>query len=147
MNPINITISIDPDSIVTAIDEAKDLQNNDKVFAALSKVAGPKEELKQALAAIENVERLAKGAISNKAQTLYGNDWKVISGDGYKIGRQMSGALYDFNGEPDEQFVKVVRSIDSDAVTEYVKGNGVMPEGVALNPKRSEVIKITIKPE
>jgi hypothetical protein len=78
---------------------------------------------------------------------LYGNDWNVIAGTGYKIGRQMSGAVYEINGDPAEQFVKIAKSVDSDAVTNYVKGNGKLPEGVAVNPNRTEVIRLTIKPE
>ncbi len=147
MGKISLTIEINTEDLAAIVNKAKDLQNNDKVFGALSAIAKPKQELKDALETVEAIERDIKQAISDKARKLYGNDWKVIAGTGYKIGRQMSGSVYEINGEPADQFVKIARSINSDAVTDYVKGNGTLPEGVAINPNRTEVIRLTIKPE
>lgn len=147
MSKLNIVIDLDTESLTGAITTVKDLNDNNKVFGILSGIAKPKAELKEALEAIEAVEREIKQVISDRARSLYGNDWKVIAGTGYKIGRSMSGSVYDFNGEPEPQFVKVARSIDTDAVTDYVKGNGKLPDGVAINPNRTEVIKLTVKSE
>lgn len=144
---INLTIEIDIDALKASISRSKALEDNDKVFAVLSSIAAPKIQLKQALEVVEGIEREIKQLISDKAQTLYGSDWNVIQGTGYRISRQKSGALYELNGEPDKRFVKITRSINSDAVTEFVKGNGKLPEGVAINTNRTEVIKLTVSNE
>lgn len=147
MSKISIVIDIDPDKLTGLIAKAKDLKDNDKIFATLSEIAKPKAELKEALDTIEAIEREVKQAISDRARALYGNDWTVIAGTGYKIGRQMSGAIYEINGDPEEHFLKIAKSVNSDAVTDHIKGVGKLPEGIAINPNRSEVIRITVKPE
>lgn len=144
MSKISIVIDIDPDKLTDLIGKAKDLNDNNKVFATLSKVRKPMADLKDALETIEAIERDIKQAISDKARALYGNDWKVISGTGYKIGRQLSGAVYEMNGEPDERFLVIKKSIDSKAVTEYVKGEGKLPKGITAATNRTESIRITL---
>lgn len=147
MGKISVTIDLDTETLAAVVTKAKNLQDNDKIFAMLSSIAKPKSELKDALDTIEVIEREIKQAISDKARKLYGQDWSAITGKGYKIGRSMSGSVYEINGEPEARFVKVSTSVDSDAVTDFVKGNGSMPEGITVNPNRTEVIKLTIKPE
>lgn len=148
-NTINLTININPDEIIEVLEKVKKLENNDKIFALLSQVAEPKRQLKEALDVVEDAERKIKQAISDKAKALYGNDWAAIAGTGYKITRQMSGAVYDIDGEADvpDEFKKVAISLDSDLVTNYVKANGKLPEGIVTNPNRQEAIRLTVKPQ
>jgi hypothetical protein len=148
-NTININININPDEIISVLEKVKKLENNDQVFKMLSQVATPKQELKDALEIIEDAERKIKRAISDRAGKLYGKDWQAIAGNGYKIGRQMSGSVYELENDaevPDE-FKKVAISLDSDIVTSYVKANGKLPDGIVVNPNRQEVIRLTVKPK
>lgn len=144
-NQVNVTVKIDVERIKSVLEKIAKLENNDQVFRLLSNVAKPKKQLEDALEQVEAAERQIKQTISDCARALYGDDWAAIEGQGYKIARQFGGAVYEKIGDVAPEFVKITETLDSDAITTFVKANGKLPKGVAPNKARSEQIRLTVK--
>ncbi len=144
---MKIEHEIDLKALHEAIDEALDLKDNEMLFGQLSSITSAKNDVKELLDKVEKIELEAKGLINSKAKALYGNDWQVISGKGYKILRSPTGSVFTRN--PDvkvsKKFIKIVESIDTDAVKAELDKTEKLPKGIELNPSRGETIKITIK--
>lgn len=144
---IEINHTIDEDELKSIINQALDFKENEMLFGQLAAVSIAKKELKDSLDKIEKIETEAKGLINSKAKALYGNDWQVITATKYKILRSKTGAVYTLN--PDipvsKKFIKVVQSIDTDAVKAQLEKTEKLPKGIELNPTRGESIGITIK--
>ena len=144
---MKIEHEIDLKALHKAIDEALDLKDNEMLFGQLSSITSAKNDVKEILDKVEKIELEAKGLINSKAKALYGNDWQVISGKGYNILRSPTGSVFTHN--PDvkvhKKFIKIVESIDTDAVKAELDKTEKLPKGIELNPSRGETIKITIK--
>lgn len=144
---MKIEHEIDLKTLHKAIEEALSFKDNEMLFGQLSSITSAKDELKNLLDKVEKIELEAKGLINSKAKALHGDDWQVITGKGYKILRSPTGAVFTRN--PDvkvsKKFLKVVESIDTDAVKAELDKTEKLPKGIELNPTRGETIKITIK--
>jgi hypothetical protein len=144
---VTINLSVDLGKIVEAIEASKTLNDNDAIFQGLSEIQAIKSQLGAVQDKIISAEAAVKVAINGKAKALVGKDWQVIRGAGYKITRSMSGAKYEATDDADDKFLKIVMSVNSGEVDDFIKNKGKLPEGVLYNPNRSEQIRITVKPE
>lgn len=142
---MQLSVEYEPDKIVELIKEAKDLKNNTNVFDKLAFVAQIKAQIGDLTEAFDKLEREVKYAINDRAKALYGKDWDVIAGDGYKVTRSFTGAVYDITDSTKKEFTKVTIAPDTKAIEEYVKAKSKLPNGVALNEHRGESIRITLK--
>ena len=144
---ISFNYEIDEVKLSNTISEALNLNDNDSVFSELAAVTKAKKELQDALETLEKIEVVAKGLINSKAKQLYGEDWQTIVGQGYKITRSKTGAVYTRN--PDiptpKKFIKIVESLDTKLIDAEFDKTGTLPKGVEINPTRGESIRITIK--
>lgn len=144
---ISLSYDIDEEKLSEAISEAIKLDDNDTMFSELGAVTKAKKQLQDALEALDKVETVAKGLINSKAKQLYGEDWQTIVGQGYKITRSKTGAVYTRN--PDvptpKKFIKIVESLDTKLIDLEFDKTGTLPKGVEINPTRGESIRITIK--
>ena len=113
----------------------------------LTTITKAKNELKDLLEIVEKHESAAKMIINARAKQLYGSDWQAIAGDGFKISRSFTGAVYTLNPDYNtpKKFLKIVTSVDAKAVDAYRDEKNKLPVGVELNPTRGESIRITIK--
>lgn len=143
---MKIEHEIDVEGLKKIIDEALDFNENEMIFGQLSAVTTAKKELEASLKKVEEVEKEAKGLINAKAKALYGTDWKVIAGRGYKITRSNTGAVYTTNPEVkvSKKFLKVVESVDTKAVELALEKTEKLPKGIEYNPKRGESLRITV---
>ena len=142
---VKLTVEYDPDKITEVIKEATDLENNKKVFDKLAYIAQIKKEIADMVEGFDKLEREVKYAINDRAKALYGKDWTVIAGEGFRVNRSFSGSVYEIIDAPPKQFVKVTTSPDTKAIDEYVKDKSKLPKGIALNEHRGESIRITVK--
>lgn len=144
---ISINYELNPDEFATSLAEAEKLENAEGMIEQLTKITKAKKELKDLLETVEKYESAAKGLINSRAKTLYGQDWQAIAGDGFKITRSKSGAIYTRNPDipVNKKFIEVKESINTKAVDAYFDEKEALPKGIELNPTRSEVIRITIK--
>lgn len=136
---------IDMEAVQGIVDEALSLDDNAAMFAKLAEFAHVKAMLKDATEQLDKAEADIKGIINSKAKQLYGPNWQAISGPGYKISRQFTGAKYEQVGAAPEQFIVIKQSVNSKAVDEFVKANSELPEGIAINQARGESIRMAIK--
>lgn len=148
MKNLELTIKVDLEAITKAVEESKTLEDNELLFAKLSSFAFEKKQVEAFNDAFEQVERMVKQVINDKAKALYGPNWMAIKGQNYKITRSLTGSVYqilDLEKVP-EDILKVKMDIDSDKVKDYVKANSKLPEGLTVNPNRSESLRITVTP-
>jgi len=144
MDKLELSIEIDLNEVIEAIEDASNLDNNAH-FAKLAQIQIAKNNLKDALDKVEKVERDVKHVINAKAKTLYGNDWSVIAGDNYKITRSFTGSVYDINGTPNAKYLLIKKSVNSEAVKAYAELNdGKLPKGIVPNGGRGESITIKV---
>jgi len=143
---IEIDIKIDDQEVKDSLEGFVSYQDNEELFSKLSSIATAKKQLTDALEQVESIEKQAKGIINSKAKTLYGTDWKVIAGKGYKITRSKTGAVYMIN--PDikvsKKFLKVVESVNTEAVELALEKTEKLPKGIEYNSKRGESLRITV---
>lgn len=144
---MKIEHEINLENLHKTIEESLNFNDNEMLFGQLSSITTAKNEIKDLLDKVEKIELEAKGLINSKAKALYGNDWQVISGKGYKILRSPTGAVFTRNPaiKVDKKFIKIVESINTDAVKAELDKTEKLPTGIELNPDRGETIKITIK--
>lgn len=144
---VEINYAIEPEKFAESISAAEKLEDNKQMLEQLTVITKAKNEIKDLLETVEKYESAAKSIINARAKQLYGEDWQAIAGDGFKISRSFTGAVYTLN--PDyktpKKFLKVVTSIDTKAVDAYRDEKEKLPVGVELNPTRGESIRITIK--
>ena len=143
---LTISIEIDLGELADSINNAPELNDNEQLFAALASVVAPKKQLEDALDEVKKLEGVAKGLISSKAKQLYGEDWTAIKGDGYKIARVKTGAVYNIVGKARGQFLEVKTTVNKDAVNDYVKLKNKLPAGIEVNQTRGESLRLTLKP-
>ena len=142
---IDLHYQVDYNAIVNLISKAKELDDNDKLFARLAEIERIKQDFKHVQALLDEIELGIKGEINAKAKALYGPVWQAIKGDGYKITRSYTGSIYEIAGEPAPELIEVKQTVKSKLVDEYVKAKGTLPEGIGYNPNRGEAIRITVK--
>lgn len=137
---------IDIEQLRSTIDNALKLEDNASIFNELSTIAKAKKEVSDLLEAIEKIEREAKGAINAKAKALYGIDWSVIKGDGYKIIRYFGGDVYAKaeGAKISPKFTKIIEKLDTEAITAYLEEKQELPDGLELNSNRSEIVRVTV---
>ena len=145
-NKLELKLSIDLEAIIKAVEDSKTLEDNELVFAKLSQFAFDRKQVDAFNDAFEEVERMVKQVINDKAKALYGPEWKAIAGKGYKISRSPTGSMYEISdpSKVDDKFLKVKLSTDSKAVDEFIKANSKLPEGLIYAPNRGESIRIKI---
>lgn len=147
MKNLELTIKVDLEAITKAVEESKTLEDNELLFAKLSAFAFDKKQVEAFNDAFEQVERMVKQVINDKAKALYGPNWTAIKGQNYKITRSLTGSVYqilDLEKVP-EDILKVKMDIDSKKVNDYVKANSKLPEGLTVNPNRNESLRIMVK--
>lgn len=144
---ISINYELNPDVFAKSLAEAEKLEEAEGMIEQLTNITKAKKELKDLLDIVEKYEAAAKGLINSRAKNLYGHDWQAIAGDGFKISRSKTGAIYTRN--PDiavsKKFIEVKESINTKAVDAYFDEKEALPKGIELNPTRGEMIRITIK--
>lgn len=148
MKNLKLSIEIDLEAITKAVEDSKTLEDNELLFGKLSAFAFDKKQVEVFNEAFENVERMVKQVINDKAKALYGSNWTAIKGSNYKITRSLTGSVYqilDVDKVP-EDILKVKIDIDSKKVNDYVKANSKLPEGLTVNPNRSESIRLSVTP-
>lgn len=138
---INTTLDLDP--FLTKIKYAKNLEDKE-FFGELAKIQSVKDELKDIQEAVEDVERQVKQAINDRAKALYGDNWQAIKGEGFKISRSMTGAVYSVTDKADDKFIQLSVRPDTKAIDSYIETKGELPGGVDFNPKRNESLRITV---
>lgn len=144
-NIIQIDVTVNLDEVLEAIKNADSLQDNEKMFEYLSKIQEVKNKFEQEQEKLENVEKDIKAAINDKAKALYGNDWSAIKGEKFKITRSYSGSVFEITEKTPEKFLIIKKSPNTKAIQAYMQEKNKLPAGVDYNPKRSEVIRITVK--
>lgn len=149
---VNIALDIDLNPLYKAIETSGDLNDNDKMFRVLSMVADAKQLLEDELDKILKLEDLTKRTINARAKALYGTEWSVIAGHGYKINRTLTGSVYSVDDaikteDLPSELLKVKIELNSKAVDKYIKENSELPDGVAYNPVRGESIRIKLTSE
>jgi len=148
MSKIELRVDIDLDAIQKTIIDATKLGNNNSIFEALAQIEKAKQEFLDSFEVLLQAERDVKITIDGKAKTEYGEEWDVIVGTNYQIGKSLTGALYvpaqDLTDVP-EEFLTVRRNLDSIAVDKYIVDNGTLPDGVEYNPSRGRTIKIKVQ--
>jgi hypothetical protein len=140
-----ITIEIDLGELADTINNAVNLNDNERLFAALSSVTSPKRQLEDALEEVKKLESVSKGLISSRADDLYGKDWTAIKGEGYKITRIKTGPVYSIVGKARSQFLEVKTTVNTKVVDEYVKLKNTLPTGIEINSSRGESLRMTVK--
>lgn len=143
--PIKLEAEIDLDSLRDTIENAKDLNDNKKLFSQLVQVARVKKQVKDILDQADSIEAQVKGFIDSKAKALYGNDWEAIKGDDYKITRSGTGAVFGIIGKVQKKFKVIKETLDTKAVNDYIKETGKLPTGIDYNPTRGSSIRITVQ--
>ena len=141
------TIKIDDEALKSSISEATDLNDNEAMFANLTKISEAKKELSDALDLVSSMESLAKSEIDSRAKTLYGNDWQAIAGSGYKISKSYTGAVYNISPDvkPAKKYLVIKESINTKVVEAELEVNGKLPKGIEPNKSRGTSIRITLK--
>jgi hypothetical protein len=143
--PIKIEAEIDIEGLKETIENAKDLNDNKELFDRLVEVARIKKIANDILDQTASIEGQVKGLINSKATALYGNEWEAIKGDNYKITRSGTGAVFKIIGKVQNKFKVVKESLDTEAVTDYIRKSGKLPTGVDYNPTRGSSIRITVQ--
>lgn len=144
---MTVNYTLKPEELTKSIQEAFTLENNEELFGKLADVFKAKKDLKDLLDQIEKIESEAKNAINSKARALYGPNWTAIKGKGYKITRSKAGAVYTRleGAKIGKRFIKVIESLNTEAIDEELEKTGKLPKGLDFNPNRSEVIRVTLK--
>lgn len=140
-------INIDDEALKASISEAGDLNNNEAMFEKLTEITKAKKELADALEVISSMESMAKNEIDSRAKTLYGINWQAISGEGYKISKSFTGAVYEINPEikPSKKYLVVKETVNTKAVEAELELNGKLPKGIEPNKSRGTMLRITLK--
>ena len=136
-------LEIDIEKLQSLLDSAQDLEGK-HFFEQLTKLSEAKKKASEALEEVERYESQAKSMINSKAKELYGTDWIVIKGSKFKISRSFTGALYEILA-PDSvrsEFVKVKLSPNSRTIESFREKNSSLPDGIGMNDKRGESIRI-----
>lgn len=146
-NVIKIETEIDIDALTNSIEEAIDLNDNELIFDRLVEVERIKKQATDVLDKVATVEAEVKSLINAKANQLYGNEWEAVKGKNYKITKSPTGAVYSIAGKVQNKFKIVKESVDTKAVTQYIKEKGKLPAGLEYNPSRGHSIRITVHDE
>lgn len=144
----DLTLQFDTDELADQIKAAQKLETDEAVFAGLAKVVSAKKDLATAKEALDKVESTVKSAINDKAKALYGPNWQAIAGQGFKITRSQSGAVYevlDNEQAIDAGVVKVDIKPDTDKINEFLETKEKLPPGIGRNESRTEQIRITLE--
>ena len=146
MGKLELTISIDIDRIEKIIRKSKDLREDEAVFSELAWLMEARGNVDQLVEEWEDAERQIKQALNDKAKSLLGKDWSALDGDGFSLRRSLTGSVYqlvDPEAAPKE-VLDIKIGVNSKAVTEYIKANSKLPDGLAYNPNRNESIRIKL---
>lgn len=144
---IEISYTLEPDKFAEALDVASKLEDNQQMLEQLTVITKAKNDLKNLLEIVEKHESAAKMLINARAKQLYGNDWQAIAGEGYKITRSFTGAVYTLNPDipASKKFLEIKTTVNTKAVDAYRDEKEALPKGVELNPSRGESLRITLK--
>ena len=146
MGKLELTISIDIDRIEKIIRKSKDLREDEAVFSELAWLMEARGNVDQLVEEWEDAERQIKQALNDKAKSLLGKDWSALDGDGFSLRRSLTGSVYqlvDPEAAPKE-VLDIKIGVNSKAVTEYIKANSKLPDGLAYNTNRNESIRIKL---
>lgn len=143
-NIIKIEAEIDIDAVKAAIEEAKDLNDNEELFNKLVEFERVKKQAADILDQVKSIEEDVKGFIKSKANALYGNEWEAIKGPNYKITKSPTGSVYAISGKVQKKFLVIKESVDTKQVNAYIKEKGKLPTGLDYNPDRGNSIRITV---
>lgn len=143
---MTIEANIDIEWLKGILDSITDLETDEEIFGALAQLQTVKDQLDEAYEALGDIESEVKSLINNKAKALYGPEWEVIKGHGFKISRSKTGDKYNLTGETvATEFVKIKQSVNSKAVEEYITENQKLPDGIEINVNRGESIRIKVE--
>lgn len=143
---MKIEYLLDIDKLKTLINEASNLNDNNDFFKKLSEINQAKSELKDILEEVDSIEQEIKSVINGRAKQLYGSDWQVIKGRGYKLSRYFSGDIFSRleDQKIDKKYLKIIERLDSKIIEETIVKTGALPKGLEYNNNRSEVIRISV---
>lgn len=145
-NTVKIELEINVDELRDVINDSKDLNDNEQLFANLVQFARAKKKINDLLDQIISIEEDAKGLIKSRAQALYGDGWQAIKGRGYKISRSSTGAVFSIQPDkkPPKDFLIIKESLDSKKVEQFIKETGKLPKGIEYNASRGTSLRITV---
>lgn len=145
-NTVKIELEINVDELRDVINDSKDLNDNEQLFANLVQFARAKKKINDLLDQIISIEEDAKGLIKSRAQALYGDGWQAIKGKGYKISRSSTGAVFSIlpDAKVPKEFLVVKQSLDSKLVEQHIKETGKLPKGIEYNAQRGTSLRITV---
>lgn len=146
MSKIELRISIDVEEIEQTIAKSKDLANDEQGFLAISELMKAKEQLDNVNAQWDEVERTIKEALNRKAKALLGKEWTALNGQGFQLRRSLTGTVYQLTDpfKVPKELLEEKITVDTKAVSDYIKANSKLPEGLSYNPNRNESIRIKL---
>jgi hypothetical protein len=141
---IDIELKVDIKKLRETIESALDLNDNQQLFEQLIEFERVKKQVADIVDSIKSIEVDAKGLIASKANALYTDKWEAIKGKHYKITKSPTGSVFIIDGEPENEFVVIKKSLDTKLVNNYIKDNGKLPSGVQYNDARGTSIRINV---
>lgn len=143
---IKIELVVDIETLKDVIDESKELNDNQEMFDKLVEVYRVKKQVGDILDQIISIETDVKGWIKSKANALYGNEWRAIKGNGYKISKSPTGSVFNIipDSEPPKEFVVVKESLDTALVENFIRETGKLPKGIEYNVSRGSSIRVSV---
>lgn len=142
---LELKLTIDLDGIRDAIKDSAKLEDR-ALYEKLSEIDHAKQAIKAVEEEVDAVDKEAKKLIDIKAKEVHGPNWEAIKGDGFKIGRQLSGGsvyIIDPNSA-DKRYQTVKVTPNTDAINGYREEHeDKLPEGVKENENRN--YRVTIK--
>lgn len=142
---IDIELKVDIKSIRETIENALELNDNQQLFEKIVEFEIVKKQANDLLDTIKSIEADVKGLINSKANALYTDKWEAIKGKHYKITKSPTGSVFIIDGEPENEFVVIKKSLDTKLVNNYIKDNGKLPSGVQYNEARGTSIRINVQ--
>ncbi len=143
---IELSIRINDDRIEKIIRMSKALQVDEAVFSEIAWLMELKNNVETLNEEWEALERKIKEALNDKAKALLGKDWSALDGDGFSLRRSLTGSVYQLV-DPElapKEVLDIKIGVNSKAVTDYIKANSKLPDGLAYNPNRNESIRIKL---
>lgn len=145
--PIKLELEINIEELKEVVEKVKDLNDSKELFNSLAEVYRAKKQIGDLMDELISIETEAKGLIKAKADALYGHSWSAIKGDGYKITKSYTGAVY--NIMPDQKvkkdFLIIKEYLDSKLIEAHLKETGKLPKGIEYNPSRGSSIRVSVQ--
>jgi hypothetical protein len=141
-------IKVDPEALAKTVKGLADLNNSKELYNAIAGVQAELDKVLKVQRQLEEIQSDLKQVVDLRGTALYGANWKAVEGEGYKIVKSPTGAVYTLqpDSKPSKNFLKIETSVNTDVVNEYIaEHDGKLPKGIDMNPKRGASIRIAVK--